>query len=99
MIGTQDMQIFPGMFFSVPDRPPPAGTESIFTKTEDVETLEIWRKPGAAGQALSGYTAIFVHGNVENVYSCQWIQEWLARQGATAYTFDFRGYGHSTGWP
>ena len=96
---TQDLQIFPGMFRSFPKGPPPPGIESIVTTTADGESIEVWRRPGAAGQPLSGYTLIFMHGNFETVHSSLFVQDWFSGLGATTYTFDYRGFGTSTGWP
>lgn len=98
LVLTQDIQIFPGMFRSVPDSVP-ADVEQFFVDTEDGKKLEVLRMLGKKEGTLYGKSAILSHGNFETNYSSLPILKWLSELGFDAYVYDYRGYGHSTGWP
>jgi len=94
----QDIMIFPGVFRTIPNKAP-EGIEQFTAQTEDKETIELLFKKGEKGKSLSGYSAVFMHGTFETVYSSVIILEWLSSLGLNSYVYDFRGFGNSTGWP
>ena len=96
----QDFLIFPELvanpFGSVP-KPPHSLIETFFVDTEDQERLAVWRL-AAANKNPRG-NAIFFHGNGGNLRNFVYMQERLSQAGFNAYSFDYRGYGESSGWP
>ena len=96
----QDFLIFPKLAVnprgSVP-KPPPAPMETFFINTSDSERLEVWRLPAATETARAN--AIIFHGNGGNLESFVFMQKRLSQAGFNAYSFDYRGYGQSSGWP
>jgi esterase/lipase len=98
LVLTQDIQIFPGMFRSVPDSVP-MDVEQFFVDTEDGKKLEVLRMPGKKEGTLYGKSAILSHGNFETNYSSLPILKWLSELGFDSYVYDYRGYGNSSGWP
>lgn len=107
MILTQDIQIFPGVVDGLFDRESrsdeslPRDVESIFITTRDSETLEVWhvRAEPVAKHVPTQPVAILFHGNAETVDSVYHLQRWLQSLGMHSLSFDYRGYGNSTGWP
>lgn len=103
VVSTQTALIFPGVLFSFyrgTVREPaslPGGVQSFMIPTQDGETLEVWKLlPLNAG---NGYSALFSHGNGGSMEMFFPYQEWLSSLGFTVYSYDFRGYGLSSGWP
>lgn len=102
LIVTQDLQIFPGALFSVfrgrtrRAKSLPYGVESQFIDTADGCRLELWRLPAEDPRA---YIAIVFHGNAGSLENFFLMQLWFQEQGITSYGFDYRGFGHSSGWP
>lgn len=100
----QDVIIFPGAmtaFFNQKGERAevlPKDTNGTFIKTEDGELLEVW-KMDASGKAPQNKVIILFHGNGETLESVHHLQRWLSSIGFTNYSFDYRGYGKSTGWP
>ena len=43
--------------------------------------------------------AIIFHGNAESVESTFQLQSWLSKLGISSLSYDYRGFGLSTGWP
>lgn len=103
VILTQDAQIFPGavwtkmgssrMKFVAPK------VEATTVRTSDQETIEVWRLEGKSEGVLQGYAAILFRGNGGPLDGFMSVQQWLADLGATSYSFNYRGFGNSTGWP
>ncbi len=98
LVLVQDIMIFPGVYRTIPNSVP-EGLERFQIETEDSESIEVLFKKGEDGNSLSGYSAMFMHGNFETVYSSIIILDWLSSLGLNSYVFDYRGFGNSTGWP
>ena len=105
LILTQDLQIFPGAalsklyFLSQRKKPVPAGTESIFIDTPDGQRLEVWRYEPPEVDPANRYIAVLFHGNGGPVENFFFAQICLGELGITTYSFDYRGFGRSSGWP
>lgn len=104
---TQDIQIFPGALEGLWESKQrdittlPESVSSYFIETEDSKILEVWRLE-AKGKLSEGSeipVAILFHGNAETVDSTYFLQDWLSELGIESYSFDYRGYGKSSGWP
>jgi pimeloyl-ACP methyl ester carboxylesterase len=101
----QDTLIYPSAHFSFSDPPPrdprtiPPEVESVMVSTLDGQRLEVWRYPVRPRAGQPKRVAIISHGNGGDVSSMFSYQEWFESLGITSYAFDYRGYGHSTGWP
>lgn len=101
IVGTQDLQIFPGAFLTTgprrnqPSDLLPVGVESIKVTTDDGEELEAWRLPIPNAQLV----AVIFHGNAGDVANFFVYQKFFAAMGISSYGFDYRGYGLSSGWP
>ncbi len=108
---TQDFQIFPGtipglLAFTKGDKGQPRtdlpeGIEASFIQTIDGANLETWfmQANPVTAETNQPPVAIIFHGNAETVQSTYQIQEWFRRGGISSVSFDYRGYGRSTGWP
>jgi fermentation-respiration switch protein FrsA (DUF1100 family) len=100
----QDVQVYPGAAFSLftsNTRDPktlPTGVSSSFVETADSKRLELWRL-SPEPEYDTGFHAIVFHGNAATVDNFFPYQQWLQAVGITSYDFDYRGYGHSSGWP
>ncbi len=103
---TQDLQIFPkvvesifiesGILRSSADLP--KGVESFFAKTSDDELIEIWRYPAKNSNKIK--PLIFAHGNAKNLEDTHQYAAILNEFFRyTVYSFDYRGFGRSSGWP
>lgn len=96
----QDFLIFPELSInprgSVPALPKES-IESFFVETSDQEKIEVWRLAAATSSARA--SAIIFHGNGGNLSSTVFMQRRLSQAGFNAYSFDYRGYGQSSGWP
>lgn len=77
---------------------PPAKIESFFVTTPDGEKLNVWTTYNKIAGLDSPYVGLIFHGNGETVASMNFLP-FFARHGIPAFTFDYRGYGESTGWP
>lgn len=75
--------------------------EDIWIATEDGERLHGWFIPSTLYEdpkdALG--TILHYHGNAANITGQYPNVAWLATQGFNVITFDYRGYGKSTGHP
>ncbi len=102
---SQDVQIFPGAMMSFGNTSErssgmlPEGVISKFITTKDGERIETWRKETTASGKSKVRGAIIFHGNAETVESSYHLQQWLASLGIWSYSFDYRGYNKSSGWP
>ena len=105
LILTQDLHIFPGVvssklnFLSQRRKQTPPNVESLFIKSSDGVNLEVWHHTIEDGVATKPYIALICHGNGGPVEAFLFIQMWLAEQGIPSYSFDYRGFGRSGGWP
>lgn len=99
IVAMQDLQIFPGVHAPYRhDLPLPEGVEELTVETTDGEKIHVWFTPGDKEQKLP-YVLIFAHGNYGTVQSFWGTQRMFASWGFDTYSFDYRGYGKSTGWP
>ena len=101
----QDFIIFPaassGLWSKkgpVKNRNLPDGVKPLWLKTSDGKTLEAWSY-GEKTRKAGNRVAIIFHGNGGNLENFFPYQEWLAGIGLKSYSFDYRGYGLSNGWP
>jgi alpha-beta hydrolase superfamily lysophospholipase len=111
LVLSQNFHVFPGAFISKFYRllgrrfQPPAGVQSYTVTTDDGKRIEIWEMECESQKnvqmAPNGkpYIALIFHGNAAPMESFLLLQFWCAELGIKSYTFDYRGYGNSTGWP
>lgn len=104
----QEILIFPALtasLFVSKERLPetlPNGVKSHFVRTSDGETLEVWAlkaTPQPQPGTPVGKIALLFHGNGETVENVYPVQRWLLALGIASYSFDYRGFGKSSGWP
>ena len=99
---SQEYLIFPALEWqsAIRSNPPipPAGIESFFVSTPDGEKLNVWTTDTKNPALDAPYVGLIFHGNGETVASMNYLP-FFARHGIPAFTFDYRGYGESTGWP
>lgn len=100
LVVTQDFQIFPLLMTQVSSNglgPPPLGIEALRPVSADGSSVLVWRLRASGARPR---VALLFHGNGESVASFQQVQRWLATQGITTYSMEFRGYnGSDSGWP
>lgn len=100
LVLTQDFQVFPLLVTRISGRvigPPPKDIEALRPISEDGSSVLVWRLRAPGGRPR---VALLFHGNGESVASFQGVQRWLASQGITSYSMEFRGYnGSASGWP
>jgi fermentation-respiration switch protein FrsA (DUF1100 family) len=70
--------------------------ENVSIATEDGETLHAWL---FAARGKPRGTVVQFHGNAANVTAHFQSLVWLTEHGYSLLTFDYRGYGRSTGVP
>lgn len=105
LVITQDFQIFPGAFRSRIKRlfrfqkVPSKDVESYFVHTKDNKKIEVWKMSADPFVEARPYVAIIFHGNGDSLESFLAVQYWFSSIGITNYSFDYRGYGRSSGWP
>jgi uncharacterized protein len=105
LVATQDIQVFPYALLSLVHKPSinlnalQPVPESAMIATADNERLEVWRVAAALGQPALPYVAIVFHGNGGGLETFYPFQQWFSSMGITSYSFDYRGYGRSSGWP
>ena len=102
----QDVLIFPGYVLSEfqekgvrKSASLPKGVESKFLQTADDESIELWRLDADRNEDSPKQIAIIFHGNGDTVDRFFSVQQWFQAQGVTSYSFDYRGFGNSTGQP
>lgn len=102
---TQDLQVYPlafsSLFYKKQNRDPetlPNGVQSFFLETPDNNKIEVWHVP-AHIENKRNETVLIFHGNGELVDTNIDQQRWFAEHGWDSYSFDYRGYGRSNGWP
>lgn len=98
IILSQDFQIFPGAFRVINDVLPPlsTGINEHFIETPDGNSLQIWHLPA---EKEDSPVIMFFNGNASTLANLVGFQLWAKDQGFTSYSFNYRGYGKSTGWP
>ena len=101
VILTQDLHVFPLFLYSLLYKKKhrdkdtlPDNVESAFIRTKDNKHIELWHVP--TKKEKRGSVLIF-HGNGELVDTNVDQQRWFAEQGWDSYSFDYRGYGRSSG--
>lgn len=101
---TQDIQIHPailaGLFEDTKRSADelPEGIHGTFIETSDSELLEVWYyESGTSGGEKP--LAVLFHGNGETVEVNYLGQKLFAEIGIDTLSFDYRGYGRSSGWP
>lgn len=101
LYSTQELFIFPMLRARLrpsqnPVIKPPSGIDEFFVRTEDGNDIHVWTtfKPGDKPQNV----AMIFHGNGETVSSQNFLP-FFKNLGVPAFTFDYRGYGRSSGWP
>ncbi len=77
---------------------PPDWIDSFYINTPDGEKINVWTTFGKSKTLDSEYVALIFHGNGETVEQKNFLP-FFARHRVAAFTFDYRGYGNSTGWP
>lgn len=101
----QDVLLFPEVLASLGTKSRihgkvPAEVEAYFLETPDGESLEVWRLKGEGeGTDPKPRVAIVLSGNGGTLHGFLAYQRWLQKLGITNYGFDYRGFGHSSGWP
>jgi pimeloyl-ACP methyl ester carboxylesterase len=99
---TQELLLFPilavELLTSEPIAPPQPGISSFMVPTPDGAELEVRTTFGSTPGLTSPYVAIIFHGNGETVGNANFLP-FFAKHKIPAFTFDYRGYGNSTGWP
>lgn len=101
---SQDLQVFPGVIDALRGdyddelrkKALGEGASNYTIRTEDGETLEVW-KLDAAHETKKA--AIVLHGNGGSMPAFFSYQKWLSERGYTSYGLEYRGFGKSTGWP
>lgn len=104
LFASQELFIFPVLFsqFIHSDRlssskgQEPIETEEFFAATADGEKINVRTtyKPGDKAENI----AMIFHGNAETVAKGNFLP-FFRKLGIPAFTFDYRGYGKSSGWP
>lgn len=101
IIATQNFQVFSGAVLSLFDKEQdfkiPKGVESYFIKTSDGVSLEVWRDQPKT--EVRQKVAILFHGKSTRLPGTYHIQRHFKNLGYTTYSFDYRGYRNSSGWP
>ncbi len=97
----QDYLVFPRLqdrWFSVkePVRKLSFPVSQVFVDTPDGHKLDVRTNFDASRK--TEYAAIVFHGNGETVEKGNFLP-FFNSQGIAAFTFDYRGYGNSSGWP
>jgi len=102
---TQDFQIMPSFTSSLlkkSERDPaslPDGVKSSFITTPDNKRIEVWSLAAEQNSEKHPQVVLFLHGNGETNDSGYFVMRAFQKLGFTSYSFDYRGSGHSTGWP
>lgn len=100
----QELFIFPVLLNQILDNsknpnselPPPPGIERFFAKSQDGEKIDVWTtfKSGEKPKNV----AIIFHGNGETLTKGSFLP-FFRDLDIPAFSFDYRGYGRSSGWP
>lgn len=106
IVYNQERLIFPGVTLTPPSlsAPLPPTIRAIRFETADGETLHGFTsiqdsgEGRAASDASSDHVGLIFHGNGELAAQLNFMP-FFGAPGIPALTFDYRGYGHSTGWP
>ncbi len=98
VVWQQERLIFPGVSFKKSSGPFQLllSVTAVRVNTSDGESLQAFTSIRSVGQ--SEYVALIFHGNGETAETQNFIP-FFNRVGIPALTFDYRGYGRSTGWP
>jgi fermentation-respiration switch protein FrsA (DUF1100 family) len=99
----QERFIFPAVDFPKSEKPfnLPPGVRELTLSTSDGERLQAFTSI-SEGQFRSSsappFVAVILHGNGETAEILNFIP-FFRMVGIPALTFDYRGFGHSSGWP
>jgi uncharacterized protein len=77
---------------------PPDVVSVVKVSTSDGAILEGWTTYSPERFPHPSHVAIIFHGNGETIHAGNFLPFFL-QHGVPAYSFDYRGYGNSTGWP
>lgn len=91
----QDLLVFPGAYFRSSDFQTPKHITSTYITTPDNKTLEVWEYP----PENSDRVVVFFHGNGANLPAFTAFGDYFTTLGLKTYTFDYRGFGKSSGAP
>jgi pimeloyl-ACP methyl ester carboxylesterase len=98
----QELILFPVLLVQLTGKtlvaspPPEVRVETVTTK--DGATLEGWTTYSQERFPNPKYVALIFHGNGETIHLGNFLP-FFTRQGVPAFSFDYRGYGNSEGWP
>jgi len=98
---SQDAIVFPAAFAPKSwhsNKARLASIEEFRVKTSDDEELVVWRSPVLNEADKLPFVAIIFHGNGETIHTRNFMP-FFNSLGVTAYNFDYRGFGDSTGYP
>ena len=104
IIVAQPVLVFPGGFLPLFSQetitPPPAEILQFTATTSDFKQLNVWELPLAKQESSEKKrVALFFHGNAGDVHSFYPFQKMFQKAGINTYSFDYRGYGRSSGVP
>ncbi len=99
MVATQDLQVFPSSIPPLLGADPgtaPAGVTESFVDTSDGVRIRMWETAADGSQRR---VALLLHGNADSLPGTSSFRTFLARNGISTVSFDYRGTGSSSGWP
>ena len=102
LFALQELLLFPVLLFQlfgktlVAPAPPDIRVETV--TTTDGTKLEGWTTYSQERFPNPQYVALIFHGNGETIHFGNFLP-FFGRQGVPAFSFDYRGYGNSEGWP
>lgn len=98
----QELLLFPVLLIQIFGKtlvaPAPPDVKVELVTTRDGTTLEGWTTYSQERFPNPRYVALIFHGNGETIHYGNFLP-FFARQGVPAFSFDYRGYGNSEGWP
>jgi len=105
LLDFRDRYVFPGAYESRDESDPgsatdlPDGVINFPLLTKDRNKLDVWRLSQAQSEIGPKKIVIIFHGDSGTVEDAFGLQEWFQELGFISYSFDYRGFGLSTGWP
>jgi fermentation-respiration switch protein FrsA (DUF1100 family) len=98
----QELLLFPVLLVQFTGKtlvaPPPPEIRVETVTTKDGATLEGWTTFSQDRFPNPKFVGLIFHGNGETIHMGNFLP-FFARQGVPAFSFDYRGYGNSEGWP
>ncbi|MFN8392650.1 MAG: alpha/beta fold hydrolase [Bdellovibrionota bacterium] len=102
----QELLLFPALTqaqrfrFSGKPEPTPLRVERFLVATPDGMDLVAWRlQSDTTSESSQKRVAVLYHSGHDTLTKTFPLQKWLQELGFTSYSFDYRGFGESTGWP